>query len=479
MYILQNALQNIKRNKGRNILLGLVLLAIIATTVVGLVINSTTTAIIDDYRTRFGAEVFLSPDMELLRAEGRVFGRQPISAEMHELFATSRHLRTVNFTAEMPAVSYIQQPVGEHPLLAGMLDSFHSPEHGTIYTANMMLIGNSDTSNLPDFPNGNRQIIYGRMYEGINEAIVSMDFAEKNELQVGDIIEIRSIIQANDIPFLLTVVGIYFDATVASPIGSPPGARSNRRNEIFTSYETIRNNESIAGGFQVHASYHLISPDNLTGFEADVRAMGLSSDYLVIMNDATYQAIVAPVEGLRSISITFVIVVLVLGAVILVLLSTIAIRERKYEIGVLRAMGLKKKKVALGLLYEMVAITAICLVLGLGMGTLAAQPIATSLLERQIEAAESANQPHMQGGGGMMMQAQTQTTAQPQALSEIDVRLGTDAMAQIAVIALLLAIISSAVGIDSLRINTPIITSCTRNAAANVPIQNKKVQMLS
>ena len=227
-------------------------------------------------------------------------------------------------------------------------------------------------------------------------------------------------------------------------------------------YETIRNNESITRGFQVHASYYLISPDHFAGFEANVRAMGLSYDYLVVMNDATYQAIVAPVEGLRSISITFVIVVLALGAVILILLSTIAIRERKYEIGVLRAMGMKKKKVALGLLYEMVAITAVCLVLGLGAGTLAAQPVTDTLLARQIEAAESAVQAPTQGGG-MMMMAGAQTTAAPQALSEIDVSLSGGTMAQIALIALLLAIISSAVGIASITKYEPIKILMERN----------------
>ena len=109
MYIVTNALQNIGRNKGRNILIGLVMLAIIASTVICLVITSTTAAIIDDYKTRFGAQVFLSPNIELLNAEGRRMQRQPITAEMHEAFATSEHLREVSFTARMPAVSYVQR----------------------------------------------------------------------------------------------------------------------------------------------------------------------------------------------------------------------------------------------------------------------------------------------------------------------------------------------------------------------------------
>ena len=111
-------------------------------------------------------------------------------------------------------------------------------------------------------------------------------------------------------------------------------------------------------------------------------------------DSASYESIVGPVEGLKGISITFVIIVLLFGATILILLASIAIRERKYEIGVLRAMGMKKIKVAAGLWTETLAITIICLVLGLAVGTMVAQPVANIMLEQQIAAAEksTANQ---------------------------------------------------------------------------------------
>jgi putative ABC transport system permease protein len=112
-------------------------------------------------------------------------------------------------------------------------------------------------------------------------------------------------------------------------------------------------------------------------------------------------------------------------------------------------MGMKKPKVALGLLCEMVAITAVCLILGLGAGTLTAQPVADIILTQQIEAAESAAQNPAQSGG-MMVMSEAVTTAAPQGLSEIDVRLSGGTMVQIALIALLLAVVSSAVGIGKI-----------------------------
>ncbi len=41
--------------------------------------------------------------------------------------------------------------------------------------------------------------------------------------------------------------------------------------------------------------------------------------------------------------------VLVFGGSVLILISILGIRERKYEIGVLRAMGMKKEKLLLEL----------------------------------------------------------------------------------------------------------------------------------
>lgn len=51
---------------------------------------------------------------------------------------------------------------------------------------------------------------------------------------------------------------------------------------------------------------------------------------------------------------------------------------------------MKKTKVALGLLMEMLIITCLCLVIGLGVDTLVSQPVTNSLLSGQIELANEA-----------------------------------------------------------------------------------------
>ena len=59
MYILKNAFKNLCRNKGRNFLVGIILFLIILGISVSIIINTTTNAIIDNYKQRFGCNVLI------------------------------------------------------------------------------------------------------------------------------------------------------------------------------------------------------------------------------------------------------------------------------------------------------------------------------------------------------------------------------------------------------------------------------------
>jgi len=125
--------------------------------------------------------------------------------------------------------------------------------------------------------------------------------------------------------------------------------------------------------------FYLRSPDLLSAFEAEMREKGLPDDWMVFRDETAYRRMIAPIESLQDVSLTFLLVVLFFGAAIMVLLSAIAIRERKYEIGVLRAMGMKKKKVALCIWIEIIAITCCCFFIGIIVGTAFANPVSNAL----------------------------------------------------------------------------------------------------
>jgi len=133
----------------------------------------------------------------------------------------------------------------------------------------------------------------------------------------------------------------------------------------------------------IEAIYYLNHPDMLENFEAELRSRGLPDHYSVVSKESTFESVTGQLENLQNLTLTFLIIVLMLGAFIMVLLSAISIRERKYEIGVLRAMGMKKKNVALGLWIEILTITCICFTLGMGAGTMLSQSVSDMILAGQ------------------------------------------------------------------------------------------------
>ena len=67
----------------------------------------------------------------------------------------------------------------------------------------------------------------------------------------------------------------------------------------------------------------------------------------------------------------------------------INIRERKYEIGVLRTIGMKKSKVSIEFVSELLIVCIISLIIGAFAGSLLSVPVSNKLLSQEIENANS------------------------------------------------------------------------------------------
>ena len=67
MYILSNAMKNLARNKGRNILIAAIMLAIVVSTVVTLTINNAAAKVIDEIRLDIGSRVEVRQDFIEMR----------------------------------------------------------------------------------------------------------------------------------------------------------------------------------------------------------------------------------------------------------------------------------------------------------------------------------------------------------------------------------------------------------------------------
>ncbi len=454
MYIFRNAVKNIGRNKGRNILLAVIIFAIILTTAVSIIINTTTSAIIKDYKARFSAEVAIHYDINNTKSTTQYIALTP--SQMID-FSKSDYLQKTIFNVSMPITfeslrafddDKKEMSIDGTVNSNGSANSTDSNSHATVQTLGQIVASNQSNISY-DFKNEFRKIISGKIYSAKDECIISEQFAKLNKLSVGDSILVKSNLKNKPMPHTLKISGIYSDNTMTegnmpSMYKFVPTAASNRNNEILMSFDTAMGMEmtSKSDYFIVDAKYFLKDPAMLKDFQDELTKKGLPNNYTVTADDEGYNKVVGPVEGLAKITQSFLLVVLLLGSIILILLSTLAIRERKYEIGVLRAMGMKKVKVALGLISEMLVITALCLVLGLGVGSAVSQPVANSMLTNQVELA-IANQ----NNDGVVAEAIDRSNEPEKPLSKLEINLNMNAVIQIILISLALAGTSSIVGI--------------------------------
>ena len=480
MYIIQNAFQNILRNRGRNILVAVIIFAVITTSVVALIINNTASGIIDDYKARFGSEVTISPNRQMMQARpagggggayttgGRAF-IEPISPQQYLAFADSEFLLYTDMSASAMAgcdehCSDLTAYGAENDAMGGLRMAGMDDE--SYIMPRFRLIGGE----WEDFDSGLRAVDEGRMIEADNECLISWEFAGANRLSVGDSITIGGSSmpdlegEVQNTYYILTVVGVYDDLTEEDVPGMFASSLMNRRNEILVSFDTLAApaREGPTGA-SVSAAYTLKDPSMLASFEAEVRAKGLSGDYAVSTDEDGYNTIVKPVVGMKGVTFTFLIVVLVLGAIILLLLTSIAVRERKYEIGVLRAMGMKKGKVALGLWSELLMITCVCVILGLLAGVIAAQPVSDALLTGQLESINNAANSNRGGPQMVAMRIGAPIGQQYSALDTLDVSLGADTLLQIIAIALILATVAALAAISRITQYEPIKILMERN----------------
>ena len=71
MYVLKNALISIARNKGRNLLIGIIVVVIACSTTITLAIRSSALSLISSYESQYDVEATIGINRENMRGEMR------------------------------------------------------------------------------------------------------------------------------------------------------------------------------------------------------------------------------------------------------------------------------------------------------------------------------------------------------------------------------------------------------------------------
>ena len=277
---------------------------------------------------------------------------------------------------------------------------------GGMASGDFSIVGYSSYSAMTDFMDGTATIVDGgtMFEEGTTDytCVISYELATYNSLEVGaEIIVCNPSVETET--YTLTITGIYKSSSSNDFSLSMFGSSQDPANAIYMSSAALQNilDESASVSTTTENDYGIETETKVTGslsatyafadtdayyvFEDEVRTLGLDDSYTVSSPDiSAYESSLAPLKTLSKMAGWFLIVILIIGAIILVVLNIFNVRERKYEVGVLTAMGMKKWKVAAQFICEILVVTMIAVVIGAGIGAVGSVPVTNALLKGQI-----------------------------------------------------------------------------------------------
>ena len=196
-------------------------------------------------------------------------------------------------------------------------------------------------------------------------------------------------------------------------------------------------------------------------FTKEVTSKGLSEYLTVSTNLDSIENATSAVSNTKTFATTFLIVTFIIGGVVLFVINLINIRQRKYEIGVLRTIGMKKSLLTAQFTTELLAVAIICLSLGAGAGAALSVPVSNKLLQQEITSSQEEMSNIRQnfgkgGNGGPPMGKGMNGVAQVQAFESIDATVNGKVLVQLFAIGIGLTLISSSACMVSIQRFSPL-----------------------
>lgn len=275
---------------------------------------------------------------------------------------------------------------------------------------------------ISDIVQGKATLYQGRVFTADEIAgdskvvLVSKNLAEKNALSVGSTIkfkrEIYKYLSASGekenqptiyktLEFEFTVIGIFIPEkiTLVDGNGQLQVVPSELENTIYAANVTINkcntlidetdrqaNNTTISSNFtSIDPMFVIKDPNDLEAFTNEATPK-LPKYYMITDNSDQFKSVSAPMTNMGWIA--GVVLYVAIGATILILslLITLFLRDRRHEMGIYLSLGERKIKIVTQILIEVMMIAFIAVSLSLFTGNIIAKNISSQMLQNQITA---------------------------------------------------------------------------------------------
>lgn len=410
---LARGVKNAFRNKIRTVSIVLILGLSMGLALSMLIANQAVSQKIEAVKTSIGNTVSISP----AGARGFEGGGDPLTSEDVTKVSSLDHVSSVtktlsdrvttensNLQSAVDAGSLGQrnsnnsgQSFQAPPQMEGGNSSSSGQSQVTrTFTPPVTVIGTNDPSKLATSEGSSSSTLSltsGEVFAGNsseNVALVGKTLAEKNSLSVGSTFTLYG--------QTVKVVGIFDTGSTFS------------NNQVIVPLTTLQTLSSQVDQV-TSVTLNVDSIENVASVTTAAKtALGDSAD--VTNGSEQAETTVAPLKNIQTISTYSLIAAVGAGAVIVLLTMIMIVRERRREIGVLKAIGASNVKIALQFMAEAVTFTLLATVIGFVIAAFAAQPL-TSVLATSSSSTSTAGGPGMgMRGGFRALQSVRDLTAQ-------------------------------------------------------------------
>lgn len=469
-----------KARKGRSVLQLIIFTVVCVLILSGFTIQSAADKASELAREQLGGTVTLTVDrekqMQTMREEASSsdsssteskpqFQSSPIDVSDANDLAKLNHVASYNYYSSTQALASGFDPIES----SGDTSSSNDESSTTAETqgpgggqggpqmvdADLSISGLLDSATSTDFEAGTSELTSGVAITSAdkdkNVAMVEENLAEENDWKVGDSFTVTS--SDGNTKVTLKIVGIYKTTDSGSDMAQN-FSFLNPYNKVYVPY-TVAN--TIKGSDYKNtvdsAVYTMDDAANISAFEKEAKKVdSIDWDtFKLDANDTLYQQMIGPINSVASFSKNVVYIVSIAGALILGLLVMMQVRDRKYEMGVLLAIGEKRGKLIAQFFVEILIVALVSFGLAAASSHYVAQLAGNQLLAQQNsstnETTTSTENRGPGGGGGQggpggFGQSVSNLTKNTEQIKELDIQVTLEDMLKMGGIGIGIAFIS-------------------------------------
>ena len=326
-----------------------------------------------------------------------------------------------------------------------------------VVSPDLTVVGVSDYTLDEKFSNSDYVLTEGEgitsTLETTNAVMIEESLADTNEIKVGDTIKITASNDGDKIE--LTVVGIYKAENLTSSNISGMGV-SLDYNKLYIKYDTAlsikekaaeetKDSTAMFRGVTNSSSgidevvFKVDDPANVDSVLKFAETTDIDLEkFKLDANTQEYEQMIKPIENVASFAKILVGIVTIAGALIIMLILMLWIKERTYETGILLSLGESKFKIVLQYAVEVLLIAIVAFSLSIFTGNIISEKVGDVLLEKEISTLNEESEKMPQMGGRLEREIQN-----TEVISDIDVSVNIEVIMQLYGFGILIVLISS------------------------------------